>query len=66
MVASGVSEATQVISRHAFRSGMDLTTLQLMVGHAGLNVLNRYLALAGEDLQRSHSQRDPLDYVMDS
>ena len=27
MVASGVSEAAQVTSRHAFRSGMDLITL---------------------------------------
>lgn len=68
---AGIPEASFHDFRRAFavnalRSGMDLITLQRMMGHADLSVLNRYLALVGEDLREAHNKHGPLDYVMDS
>ena len=37
------------------RDGMDLHSLRLLMGHSTLAVLQRYLALAGEDIGRFHS-----------
>jgi site-specific recombinase XerD len=33
---------------------MDVVTLQRLMGHADLSVIDRYLALLDEDLQRAH------------
>ena len=36
------------------RDGMNLHSLRMLRGHSTLAVLHRYLALAGEDLDRVH------------
>lgn len=43
------------------RDGLDLHTLRLMMGHSTLAVLQTYLALAGEDIERAHAAHSPAD-----
>jgi integrase/recombinase XerC/integrase/recombinase XerD len=46
------------------RGGCDLHSLRLMMGHSGLQVLQRYLALAGEDIERAHKLHSPVDNLL--
>jgi integrase/recombinase XerD len=46
------------------RDGMDLHSLRMLMGHSTLAVLQRYLALAGEDLERVHKQHSPADRLL--
>jgi integrase/recombinase XerC/integrase/recombinase XerD len=46
------------------RDGMDLHSLRMLMGHSSLVVLQRYLALAGEDLERVHKQHSPADRLL--
>jgi site-specific recombinase XerD len=47
------------------RDGMDLHSLRLLMGHSTLAVLQRYLALAGEDVERAHLAHSPMDNLLD-
>ena len=47
------------------RDGMDLHSLRMLMGHSDLTVLQRYLALAGEDLERAHKAHSPVDRLLD-
>jgi len=47
------------------RDGMDLHSLRLLMGHSDLTVLTRYLALAGEDLERAHAAHSPADRLLE-
>jgi integrase/recombinase XerC len=46
------------------RDGMDLHSLRLLMGHSDLQVLQRYLALAGEDVERAHRLHSPVDNLL--
>jgi site-specific recombinase XerD len=46
------------------RDGMDLHSLRLLMGHSSLAVLQRYLALAGEDIERAHRLHSPVDNLL--
>ena len=46
------------------RDGCDLHSLRLLMGHATLDVLQRYLALAGEDVERAHRMHSPADRLL--
>jgi len=46
------------------RSGMDVYSLQRLMGHADLTVLQKYLDLVTGDLQRSHAAHSPLDQML--
>jgi site-specific recombinase XerD len=46
------------------RDGMDLHSLRLLMGHSNLVVLQRYLALAGEDVERAHIAHSPVDRLL--
>ena len=46
------------------RAGMDLHSLRMLMGHADLTVLQRYLALSGEDLERAHRAHSPVDRLL--
>lgn len=46
------------------RDGMDLHSLRMLMGHSSLDVLQRYLALAGEDIERAHRQHSPADKLL--
>lgn len=43
------------------RNGIDVYTLQRLMGHSGLTVLQRYLAQTTEDLRRAHAKLGPID-----
>ena len=47
------------------RDRMDLHNLRLLMGHDSLAVLQRYLALAGEDIERAHVAHSPVDRLLD-
>ena len=52
--------------RHTFaisflRAGGDVLTLQQLLGHTSLAMVNRYVKLAQADLQRAHRQFSPAD-----
>ena len=46
------------------RSGMDLISLQRLMGHADLTVLRRYLAQTVEDLGAAHEKHGPVDGLL--
>jgi len=46
------------------RDGMDLHSLRMLMGHSTLAVLQRYLALAGEDVERAHKAHSPADKLL--
>ncbi|MCD4672433.1 MAG: tyrosine-type recombinase/integrase [Anaerolineaceae bacterium] len=63
-----------VPSLHAFRrifaltclrNGMDVFSLQRLMGHADLQVLRRYLAQTEDDLKQTHHRTSPVDFGMD-
>jgi site-specific recombinase XerD len=43
------------------RAGMDLESLRVLMGHETLVVLQLYLKLVGEDVERAHSAHSPVD-----
>ena len=43
------------------RQGVDVYSLQRLMGHADLSVLRRYLAQTQEDLRKAHQQASPAD-----
>lgn len=45
------------------RAGVDVFTLQRLMGHATLEVLRRYLAQDSQDLQAAHERASPADRV---
>jgi site-specific recombinase XerD len=47
------------------RDGMDLHSLRMLMGHSTLDVLQRYLALAGEDIEREHKAHSPADRLLE-
>lgn len=47
------------------RDGMDLHSLRMLMGHSSLAVLQRYLALAGEDIERAHKAHSPVDRLLE-
>jgi len=47
------------------RDGMDLHSLRMLMGHSTLDVLQRYLALAGEDIERAHKAHSPVDRLLE-
>jgi integrase/recombinase XerD len=46
------------------RDGMDLHSLRMLMGHSSLAVLQRYLALATEDVERAHAAHSPADRLL--
>lgn len=46
------------------RAGCDLHSLRLLMGHSTLAVLQRYLALGGEDVERAHERYSPVDRML--
>ena len=46
---------------NCLRNGMDVFSLQLLMGHADLQVLRRYLAQTDDDLRLAHAKASPVD-----
>jgi site-specific recombinase XerD len=47
------------------RDGMDLHSLRMLMGHGSLDVLQQYLALAGQDVERAHKAHSPVDRLLE-
>jgi integrase/recombinase XerC/integrase/recombinase XerD len=43
------------------RNGADVFSLQRLMGHSDLSILNRYLAQTDIDLQVTHMKASPVD-----
>lgn len=66
---AGVKEAGLHSFRRAFalaslRAGMDVYSLQKLMGHADLTVLRRYLAQTEDDLRAAHGKAGPVDKLL--
>jgi site-specific recombinase XerD len=48
----------------ALRNGMDLVSLQRILGHADLSVIRRYLKQSQDDLQAAHAKGSPVDGLL--
>ena len=46
------------------RDGCDLHSLRMLMGHSSLDVLQRYLELGGEDIERAHIAHSPGDRIL--
>lgn len=57
----GAHSFRRTFALQALRNGMDIFSLQLLMGHSDLQVLRRYLAQSNEDLQNAHRKADILD-----
>lgn len=49
---------------NALRAGCDLVSLQRLLGHSDLSVLNRYLRQTESDLQTAHQKASPVDRLL--
>lgn len=65
VVPSGPHRFRRTFALWCLRDGMDLHSLRLLMGHSDLAVLQRYLALAGEDVERAHAAHSPADRLLD-
>lgn len=68
-VQAGVPTPQLHAFRRAFalnclRNGMDVFTLQRLMGHADLQVLRRYLAQTDDDLRAAHAKASPVDNLL--
>lgn len=46
---------------NCLRNGMDIFSLQMLMGHADLQILRRYLAQTQHDIQEAHTAGGPVD-----
>lgn len=67
--AAGVKPPSLHAFRRAFalmslRAGMDIYSLQRLMGHSDLSVLRRYLAQTEQDLKSAHEKASPVDRLI--
>jgi len=65
---TGINQASYHSFRRAFalnclKNGMDVYTLQKLMGHADLQVLRRYLIQTEGDLREGHAKYSPVDMM---
>jgi integrase len=49
---------------NALRAGMDVYSLQRLMGHADLQIMRRYLDQVTDDLHRAHTKYSPVDKML--
>ena len=59
--APGLHDFRRAFALLALRGGVDLVSLQRLMGHSGLDVLRRYLAQTEADLRAAHAKGAPVD-----
>lgn len=57
----GMHDFRRAFAVNFLRNGGDVATLQRLLGHTDLRVINRYLKLLNDDLQRAHEQYSPVE-----
>ena len=60
----GLHDFRRAFALNCLRNGMDIFTLQKLMGHADLSVLRRYLAQNTEDLRQAHATASPVDFAL--
>ena len=48
----------------SLRNGMNIFALQQIMGHSDLEVLRKYLALVGQDLEDAHREHGAVDHML--
>ena len=59
----GLHEFRRAFAINFLRNGGDVITLQRLLGHSNLTVINRYLALVDDDLKMSHAKFGVVDHM---
>ena len=62
--APGLHSLRRAFALACLRNGVDLISLQRLLGHSDLSVIRRYLAQTEGDLQQAHSQGGPVDKLL--
>jgi integrase/recombinase XerD len=57
----GLHDFRRAFALNCLRGGMDIFSLQKLMGHSDLTVLRRYLAQDDDDLRNAHSKASPVD-----
>jgi site-specific recombinase XerD len=57
----GMHDFRRAFAINFLRNGGDVATLQRLLGHTDLRVINRYLKLLDDDLHRAHEQYSPVE-----
>lgn len=57
----GLHEFRRAFAINSLRNGMDVITLQRLLGHSTLTVINRYLKLLSDDLKAAHGKYGVVD-----
>lgn len=57
----GLHEFRRAFAINSLRNGMDVVTLQRLLGHSTLAIINRYLKLLSDDLRVAHSKYGVVD-----
>ncbi|MGI6249898.1 MAG: tyrosine-type recombinase/integrase [Anaerolineaceae bacterium] len=61
VVKPGLHSFRRAFALNCLRAGMDVYSLQKLMGHSDLSVLRRYLAQTDDDLRNAHSKASPVD-----
>ncbi|MHB0859329.1 MAG: tyrosine-type recombinase/integrase [Anaerolineae bacterium] len=62
--APGLHAFRRAFALNALRAGIDLVSLQRLMGHTTLDILRRYLAQTDADLQLAHAGAWPVDRLL--
>lgn len=62
--SSGPHRFRRTFALRHLRDGMDLHSLRILMGHSHLSILQRYPALAGEDIGQAHVAHSPVDRLL--
>ena len=60
----GLHDFRRAFALNCLRNGMDIFSLQRLMGHADLQVMRRYLAQTDDDLREAHARSSPVDNAM--
>ena len=60
----GLHDFRRFFALQCLRNGMDIFTLQRLMGHADIQVLRRYLAQTNQDVQEGHRRAGPVDNIL--
>ena len=62
--APGLHSLRRAFALACLRNGVDLISLQRLLGHSDLSVIRRYLAQTEADLQQAHQKGGPVDRLL--
>lgn len=60
----GLHDFRRAFAVNSLRNGMDVLTLQRLLGHKDLRVIHKYVALVTDDLKKSHTQYGVVDKLL--